>query len=706
MDMRDHALELASQGFRVIPLHWPIVDTIDGVPLCSCGQECKSIGKHPLTRHGVTDASTSHSQVSGWWNEYPSANIGVATGYEFDVIDIDGPEGANALSRLFTEFGFPLYMASAATGRDGGGHLYTSGGGQQSWTGGFGGFPAHLDCKGRGGYVVAPPSLHASGKRYAWLFKPGEMLNGQVPWPEWHDKVRALYTAIGDGASGIPGGLIIRQPGGATSGRFADVVRERVRAEVTAAGEGSRWQTLAMTGIWACAGLILGGEMDRDDALDLCEDMAREIGLTALEVARVPRELDRAIANRTTPIASRALPVAGTSTPGQVPAAVPGVTGIPGEAGQDGSGDPGGLFGEAAELERQTNAARIRIMAHDAARRQIAAAALGTRRFAERLTLAELMARPVEHAQYRVEGLWPIGGRTMLAAQFKAGKTTMVGNIVRCLADSSRFLSRYQATAPLGSIALLDTEMSAGMLQTWLSAQGIENAEKVNVFPMRGALSGFDITDDLIRGHWVHELKAANTDVVLLDCLGPVLAACGLDESVNKDVGTFINAFEQLLAEAGVRESMIVHHMGHAGERSRGASRLRDWPDVEWHLIREGQEDDYAPSPNVPRYFRAYGRDVNAPEQLLSYEPNMRWLSVDGQGNRKDVRVNALSIKIIDYVVNHPGDSGRAITDAVGGRVQNARDALKSLVEAGTLVAIEGERRAIKYFHCDYQGTS
>ena len=67
-----------------------------------------------------------------------------------------------------------------------------------------------------------------------------------------------------------------------------------------------------------------------------------------------------------------------------------------------------------------------------------------------------------------------------------------------------------------------------------------------------------------------------------VDCIGPVMAALGLDESKSADTGRFLAALERVLADASVPECFLIHHMGHGAERSRGASRLRDWPDAEW----------------------------------------------------------------------------------------------------------------------------
>ncbi len=152
----------ASLGWPVIPLHTP---TDDG---CSCADHaCGSPGKHPRTRHGLKDASTDIDRVRTWWGRWPDANIGLVTGVAFDVLDLDSDEAIEALEALEaleaehpnTPGGPPII---ATTGR--GVHLYYAPTGLGNRTGILPG----IDWRGVGGYVVAPPSLHASGEFYDW----------------------------------------------------------------------------------------------------------------------------------------------------------------------------------------------------------------------------------------------------------------------------------------------------------------------------------------------------------------------------------------------------------------------------------------------------------------------------------------------------------------------------------------------------------
>jgi putative DNA primase/helicase len=157
----EYALQYAGRGWRVFPLH----SMRDG--RCTCGQDCgKNAGKHPRVKGGFKVATTDTRQIEAWWRKWPDANIGIATGAASGIVvfDIDGATGRATLQRLVEEHGQMPRTAIAKTER--GWHLYfampcpctpipcSTGDG--------------LDVRGDGGYVVAPPSRHASGHVYRW----------------------------------------------------------------------------------------------------------------------------------------------------------------------------------------------------------------------------------------------------------------------------------------------------------------------------------------------------------------------------------------------------------------------------------------------------------------------------------------------------------------------------------------------------------
>jgi hypothetical protein len=183
-----------------------------------------------------------------------------------------------------------------------------------------------------------------------------------------------------------------------------------------------------------------------------------------------------------------------------------------------------------------------------------------------------------------------------------------------------------------------------------------------------------------------------SADVLVFDCLRPALDALGLSE--DKDAGRFLEAVDELAAEAGIREVLVVHHMGHGDkERARGDSRIIDWPDAVWSLVRQGDPDD----PEAPRFFSAYGRDVAQAEVALGYDRDTRHLSVVG-GSRKAVHSNALRDAVLAFVVAEPGCSQRAVEEGVTGDRLAVRVVLKRLVAEGDVLLKKGARNANMHY--------
>jgi hypothetical protein len=281
----------------------------------------------------------------------------------------------------------------------------------------------------------------------------------------------------------------------------------------------------------------------------------------------------------------------------------------------------------------------------------------------------------------------------VVAAQFKAGKTTLIGNTCRSLVDGDPFLGRYHTTPITGSVALLDFEMSERQLDAWLRAQRIRNDDQVIPIPFRGQAAAFNILDPEIRVQWAERLRERRTSYVILDCLRPIFDAIGLDE--NSEAGRFLVAFDGLLNDAGITEALVVHHMGHSGERSRGDSRIRDWPDVEWRLVRQDERASSA------RYLTAYGRDVDVSECQLAYDAETRRLTIGG-GSRHDAKVERALQAILEVLNSKSASppSGRAIKGALK-ETEHKRDdidlALKLGIERDVLDFDPGSKNSKLY---------
>lgn len=128
--------------------------------------------KPPLVRHGLHDAATDPYTIRRWWDRWPNANIGIATGHRFDVVDIDGPQGQRNRAQHWEVFGpiDELAYAKVITPRAGGMHIYVppiADAGNRARIADLDG----LDYRGHGGYVVAPPSATDVGA-YRFLGTP------------------------------------------------------------------------------------------------------------------------------------------------------------------------------------------------------------------------------------------------------------------------------------------------------------------------------------------------------------------------------------------------------------------------------------------------------------------------------------------------------------------------------------------------------
>lgn len=157
------ALNYAGRGWAVFPLH-----TIRA-GRCSCGDpECRSLGKHPRTPHGFSDASTNGALISRWWATGDS-NVGIATGSTSGilVLDVDVQHGgSDSLADIERQYG-PLPETVEVITGGGGRHLYFRYP-NVAVLSSAGKLGRGLDVRGESAYVVAPPSLHASGRLYVW----------------------------------------------------------------------------------------------------------------------------------------------------------------------------------------------------------------------------------------------------------------------------------------------------------------------------------------------------------------------------------------------------------------------------------------------------------------------------------------------------------------------------------------------------------
>jgi hypothetical protein len=181
-----------------------------GIAVFPCGPQ----SKRPATEHGCKDATTDLEIIRQWWGAEPQANIGIACGTVSGifVVDIDGADAEMAIRALEAEHS-PLpstVEVCTANGR----HLYFEMP-NVPLRNSAGKLAKGIDVRADGGYALAPPSVHPSGKLYIWspytsnafaaapqwlldrIASPNGNGNGHAtPAADWRDLVRG---GVGEG---------------------------------------------------------------------------------------------------------------------------------------------------------------------------------------------------------------------------------------------------------------------------------------------------------------------------------------------------------------------------------------------------------------------------------------------------------------------------------------------------------------------------
>ena len=163
----EQALRYAARGYPVFPVH----AARDGRCACRKGPACNSPAKHPAhTRRGFHEATTDSATIIGWFERSPACNIGLATGAVSGTVVLDEDPrhgGDQGLAKLEAELGKLPETVAAKTG-GGGRHLVLMHPPGQ-WISSRVGVGQGVDVKADGGYIIVDPSVHVSGKQYAWL---------------------------------------------------------------------------------------------------------------------------------------------------------------------------------------------------------------------------------------------------------------------------------------------------------------------------------------------------------------------------------------------------------------------------------------------------------------------------------------------------------------------------------------------------------
>jgi hypothetical protein len=177
--MREHALSLARQGFKVFPIK----------------ANCK---EPPLVMGWQLCATTDEAQVHAWWASWPDANVGIHC-VDHIVVDIDPRHNGDKTAEFLEDiYGFPPTRKVLTPG--GGHHLYYKS--DKALPNKPGLLGEGVDVRSKGGYVLAPGSA-VNGVAYT--------LSDAAPVadaPEW---LRAWAPAAAEKIEQAPAAVNVNQ---------------------------------------------------------------------------------------------------------------------------------------------------------------------------------------------------------------------------------------------------------------------------------------------------------------------------------------------------------------------------------------------------------------------------------------------------------------------------------------------------------------
>jgi Bifunctional DNA primase/polymerase, N-terminal len=229
-------------------------------------------GKRPAGGMGLHHASANVDEIDVWYLRWPKAGVGIVCSEESGllVVDVDPRHGGVESMRALVAVVGPLWMTTLTAETGGGGHHLVYQHPARPVRNGAHVLGSGVDVKALG-YIVAAPSIHASGKPYRWL--PG---CPQDPQPLPPALLERLRPPPAPPRSQVPAQVSSGDP------------LSRLAGFVLGAQEGQRNGAL----YWAAKRAqeyAAAGQVAVADAEAVLSLAAREIGLGSSEIAATLR---------------------------------------------------------------------------------------------------------------------------------------------------------------------------------------------------------------------------------------------------------------------------------------------------------------------------------------------------------------------------------------------------------------------------------
>lgn len=663
------ALVLAALGHPILPC-WGVRN--DGTCRCPKGEECKSTGKHPLSRkgfapNGLDDATTDADTIIGWFAQ-DSGKLNM--GWRLDKLGVpdvdvaDGKVGDRTMAELEAGHGPLTPTLTIRTGRGGLQYVYDLPEGVDAEQYGVT-LGTHVDFKrGAGAYVMVPGSKTVD----VYRIEAGE-LGEYAPLPQWVHEVARSSDAIDQAKQ-----------------------RRKRQREATARAEAinstRQADSLAECDSKAACLSLPPGHGDRSsypwvkktagyEARDARDTTPRAYAEYYAAMRAYDQGSNRPHYDYDPDKFDEILEFVWREESGkrdEVPTNRP--------TRELWRSDPE-AYKATGEYDDEADKALLRTVTQEEAQKERAAADWKPPADERGGNLADRLARERPKVPHRFEGLGKVGANTTIAAQYKSGKTTLVCNLVRSLADGVPLFGRFEVATPLsGNIAVFNYELDDDEFEDWLADQNIRNPNRVHLLHLRG--EKLPLVSEPVEEWVTRWLAERDIEAWVIDPAARAFSGCG-DENSNQDVAAFTEAVDVIKHNAGVRDLWMPTHTGRgqeeAAERSRGATRWDDWPDVLWKLVKGDTGN---------RYFSAQGRKVSQAEIELSFDPDTGHLGTTGGGDRKSAADEAEVSRAVQLLRSHLKQHGQCSKSQLSGQISStkkkAERVMKLAIDQGKII--------------------
>jgi hypothetical protein len=327
-----------------------------------------------------------------------------------------------------------------------------------------------------------------------------------------------------------------------------------------------------------------------------------------------------------------------------------------------------------AEFETLVSEQKRRLMALEKARNLIAEEKYALHdQIPEPKKLSEWLLEEDVPLTYRIEELWPSEGTIFVVASYKAGKTTLLMNVIRCLTDGGPFLGRFETQPVTRNVGYLNFEVNEKQSKSWLKRLKIKNQDRLITWNLKGY--GSPLATAISREKFTKKLIEKDIEVLIVD---PFSGAYRKGETNDNDlVKEFLLQLDEVVRKAGVHEVLVAVHAGNDPNKPRGATTLGDHPDALWNIVKT--------EAGKSRFFKAEGRDVFLAEEGLSLSFDNITLELNGK-TRADAAGESFDSLIKDFVAKSPDCSAGDIEAGITGKNSSISAARKRLVKDGVLI--------------------